>query len=588
MANAAYYDFFRKIQLEPDGTTIEADSTTDTVTITRGTGVAFNANASNDSFEIDVDYTLYVPLGTTDIRLTDVNANDQSITLTAGNNIGISRISDTEVSITATVGGSSKAISNATQANPVVITTSAAHSFTEGRPVTITDVGGMTELNGNEYYMDILTSTTFALYQDDALTTPVNGLAFTPYTTGGVATGEYFPRTQLSELSDVDTAGVTTNQILAYDGTEFVPTSTFIGDVTGNVTGDLTGNITATGTLDGDLTGSVFADDSTVMVDAVNNHLVADKVITPLIEGPSNAVNILGTLIAIGSSHNITGTVGPVTIASLGSTVYLTGTDALYGIKYDDSTANIDLATTGTTTIQGLASAAINIGSGTSGTVTLGNGSNTVGFTSGTIVDFNGAVIDNFTATISGTLNGPVNGDLKGSVFADDSTLLVDGVNGIIPAENLSGTATIDVTGNVTGNLTGNAAGDHTGTFTGDLIIDGYSTELVQSSLTGTSISMSLALGSVGYVASPSGDITLNLTNVPTTDDRSISVSVILDQGATPYEITTLQIGGLGQTINWPDGIAPSGTVNGYDVFTFNLIRVGATWIVLGNMAGYA
>ena len=59
-------------------------------------------------------------------------------------------------------------------------------------------------------------------------------------------------------------------------------TGTILGNVTGDVTGNLTGNaagdhtgtftgaITATGTFDGDITGSVFADDSTPMVDAVN------------------------------------------------------------------------------------------------------------------------------------------------------------------------------------------------------------------------------------------------------------------------------------------------------------------------------
>jgi hypothetical protein len=50
-------------------------------------------------------------------------------------------------------------------------------------------------------------------------------------------------------------------------------------------------------------------------------------------------------------------------------------------------------------------------------------------------------------SVVSGTLNnntvgthtGPVDGDLVGSVFADNSTLLVDGVNGTIPAANLTG-----------------------------------------------------------------------------------------------------------------------------------------------------
>ena len=39
---AAYYDFFRKILLQPDNITLEADSVEDTLTITGGNGVAFN------------------------------------------------------------------------------------------------------------------------------------------------------------------------------------------------------------------------------------------------------------------------------------------------------------------------------------------------------------------------------------------------------------------------------------------------------------------------------------------------------------------------------------------------------------------
>ena len=43
------------------------------------------------------------------------------------------------------------------------------------------------------------------------------------------------------------------------------------GDLTGNVTGDLTGNVV--GNLTGDVNGSVFGDDSTLIIDAVNNKL---------------------------------------------------------------------------------------------------------------------------------------------------------------------------------------------------------------------------------------------------------------------------------------------------------------------------
>ena len=51
----------------------------------------------------------------------------------------------------------------------------------------------------------------------------------------------------------------------------------------------------------------------------------------------------------------------------------------------------------------------------------------------GTLYDI-GTTSDKFrNAHFSGTVNGNLTGDVTGSVFADDSTLLVDGVNGLIP-----------------------------------------------------------------------------------------------------------------------------------------------------------
>ena len=73
------------------------------------------------------------------------------------------------------------------------------------------------------------------------------------------------------------------------------------GDVTGNVTGDLTGDVTGntTGYHTGDVTGSVFADDSALMLDAVNNVITAtDGVFT----------NVKGSLLTSGGAIIIDGT----------------------------------------------------------------------------------------------------------------------------------------------------------------------------------------------------------------------------------------------------------------------------------------
>ena len=52
-------------------------------------------------------------------------------------------------------------------------------------------------------------------------------------------------------------------------GATITATNKFIGDLTGNVTGNVTGF--HAGTFDGDLTGSVFGDDSSLIIDGVNN-----------------------------------------------------------------------------------------------------------------------------------------------------------------------------------------------------------------------------------------------------------------------------------------------------------------------------
>jgi hypothetical protein len=76
-------------------------------------------------------------------------------------------------------------ISGATAANPVVITAT-SHTLKEGQQVTITGVGGMTELNGNVYTVRNPATNTFELYDTDG-TTSIDGSGFTSYTSGGVA-----------------------------------------------------------------------------------------------------------------------------------------------------------------------------------------------------------------------------------------------------------------------------------------------------------------------------------------------------------------------------------------------------------------
>lgn len=75
-------------------------------------------------------------------------------------------------------------ITNATVANPVVIT-APAHNLSTGTNVVLDGISGMTELNAGEYYINVLSTDTFALYSDSILSTTVDGNLYTPYASGG-------------------------------------------------------------------------------------------------------------------------------------------------------------------------------------------------------------------------------------------------------------------------------------------------------------------------------------------------------------------------------------------------------------------
>lgn len=73
-------------------------------------------------------------------------------------------------------------ISDATNATPIVITTTQDHNLVNSDSVIITDVLGNTAANGT-FFVQVQTTTTFALYSDSLLTIPVVGTG--PYISGG-------------------------------------------------------------------------------------------------------------------------------------------------------------------------------------------------------------------------------------------------------------------------------------------------------------------------------------------------------------------------------------------------------------------
>ena len=123
-------------------------------------------------------------------------------------------------------------------------------------------------------------------------------------------------------------------------------------------------------------------------------------------------------------------------------------------------------------------------------------------------------------------------------------------------------------------------------------------TTLVSGNTVG--LSFTTGGGNVAICTNPTGDITLNVTSIPTDssfDNHSISFSVIVTQTGTARTCTAVNLNGVSRTIRWSNGslanaISGVTTSNGYDIFTFTGINtVGsasttANYVVLGSVNG--
>ena len=130
-------------------------------------------------------------------------------------------------------------ITGASQTNPVRLTVSES-TLPSGEQVTLTNVGGMTEINNNNYYVQRISATQYDLYSDAGLSAPVNGLGYTGYTSGGEMSAQtfrsygprYAPNTILQVQSHVLPGNVTYGVTNTYtDGPtthrfDFTPKST--------------------------------------------------------------------------------------------------------------------------------------------------------------------------------------------------------------------------------------------------------------------------------------------------------------------------------------------------------------------------
>jgi hypothetical protein len=213
-------------------------------------------------------------------------------------------------------------------------------------------------------------------------------------------------------------AGFEINGIGDIDITGIVTATSFVGDGS-----SLTG-ISASGPFVGDLTGSVFADDSTLLVDGINSSINVERYNSATNDYRfGNDIQAVSSRIVVNSVNNF----GSLELQRE-SELDLTGDTAInYGMirfSRDDSNGPLE-----TGIIVGRENALLFSSSSTGSFVDPTDyfGFKEKKFGIGTITP--GATLDVIGDAI---ITGGLTADLNGSVFADDSTLLVDAVAGTL------------------------------------------------------------------------------------------------------------------------------------------------------------
>ena len=125
----------------------------------------------------------------------------------------------------------------------------------------------------------------------------------------------------------------------------------------------------------------------------------------------------------------------------------------------------------------------------------------------------------------------------------------------------------------------------------GDLSVTGLFSvnEIIEAipnlSLVSGSVSVNFTTANNYYVPSASANFGVILTNLPTTEDRTTGISLMVVHGATGYYPNSISINGANQTIRWSGGSVPipTSTVGDIDIFNFTFIRKSSSWIVLGS-----
>jgi hypothetical protein len=109
-------------------------------------------------------------------------------------------------------------------------------------------------------------------------------------------------------------------------------------------------------------------------------------------------------------------------------------------------------------------------------------------------------------------------------------------------------------------------------------VIEVLTTATSSPGLSPSTFNLNFDNGSIFYIEPEGDNFVANYLNVPTTDNRIISTTIIISQTASAYIPDVVAINGDIIPISWANGLLPSGNANQTDIVGFSFMRIGATW----------
>ena len=92
---------------------------------------------------------------------------------------------------------------------------------------------------------------------------------------------------------------------------------------------------------------------------------------------------------------------------------------------------------------------------------------------------------------------------------------------------------------------------------------------------------------SIFYLSALGANGAYNVYNVPETDGKAITLTFVIEQGATPYSGSAYFINDTEVNVKWVDGNVPTGSANKTEVFGLTAFRVNSSWNVLGALSTF-